>query len=507
MSKKKPTRKRCPNCSETKPLGDFGLNRSRPDGHAGVCKDCHADKQAARDRKRSRAADVEDEKIIREAKDRARRVASDHDALRPEDFEPTGDGEYDVSVGNQPGQGHVSASASRQKRQEFNEAMGNNANALKRAGASAHRRKGNVLDAMPPESGAYIGKLAEQERRFGNRRLARSISLAQAQEALALQHVKLVADQFFSGKVTATGYGKRKPSKPAKRTVVCLLSDLHLGSELSSLDEPMPFGAVQEARRLEYIMRQVIDYKPQYRENSRLRLLLNGDLIEGQLLHQLGAGSPLTEQKAIAWHLLSRFVAECSRAFPGVDIDCQPGNHGRDKVRHPGRATWRKWDGHEWELFYALSRMCSELKNVTWSIPFRAVSAINLHGSILGLTHGDTEIKIGHPDTKAKDNARELDRINSTRIFGTEFDAWAFGHYHTPRYHPGGIRTIYNGALVPPNGYARAAGFIGESCGQFLWEAVAGFPIGDVRFIEVGPSQDNDEKLGKIITPFRFPNE
>ncbi len=508
------TRKRCPKCcapGETLPVSAFNRSASRGDGLDGHCRDCVHDRQTKmydRDKANNRERHAaEDERVVREAADRARRMASDHDALKLEDFEAAGDNEYDVGVGNVPGQGHVSASASRQKRQEFNEAMGNNANALKGAGASAHRRKGDVLSAMPADSGTYIGKLAEQERRFGNRRLARSISLAQAQEALALQHMRLVAEQFFANKVTPTGYAKRVPTKAAKRTVVCLLSDLHLGSDLSSLDEPIPFGAVEEARRLEYIMRQVIDYKPQYRENSRLALLLNGDIIEGQLGHQLGAGSPLTEQKAIAWHLLSRFVGECARAFPGVDVYCQPGNHGRDKVRHPGRATWRKWDGHEWEIYYALQQMCSGLKNVTWSMPFRAVSAINLHGSILGLTHADTEVKIGHPDSAAKQNARELDRINSSRIFGTEFHAWAFGHYHTPRYHPGGIRTIYNGALVPPNGHARASGYIGEACGQFLWEATAGFPIGDVRFIEVGTSQDNDPLLGKILTPFRFPSE
>jgi hypothetical protein len=129
---------------------------------------------------------------------------------------------------------------------------------------------------------------------------------------------------------------------------------------------------------------------------------------------------------------------------------------------------------------------------------------VDLYGSKLGVTHGDTEIKLGNPDTKATQNAQSLDRINSTRAFGVEFDAWAFGHFHTPRYHPRNPRVVWNGALVPPNGYARSAGFVGEPCGQFLWEAVEGYPVGDVRFIEVGVAQDHDEKLGTIITPFRF---
>jgi hypothetical protein len=254
--------------------------------------------------------------------------------------------------------------------------MGDHADALTRAANSAHTRGGDVLSMMPGDVGAYIGALAEQELRFGNRRAARSVALAQAAEAMSLQAFQQIARQFFADKITATGFGTKKPSKPAKRTVCLLLSDLHLGSELSSLDEPMPFGAVQEARRLEYVMRQAIDYKPQYRANTELVLLLNGDLIEGQLGHQIGAGAPLTEQKAIFWVVLPpRARRVVARVPAACDMVCQPGNHGRDKVRHPGRATWRKWDGHEYECYWALAQMCSGLPNVTWDIPFRAVSA------------------------------------------------------------------------------------------------------------------------------------
>src|SRR5437870_1035987 len=72
--------------------------------------------------------------------------------------------------------------------------------------------------------------------------------------------------------------------------------------------------------------------------------------------------------------------------------------------------------------------------------------------------------------------------------------------------HPGNAdpRVVWNGALVPSNGHARSSGYIGELCGQALWEAVEGYPVGDLRFVEVGPAQDRDEQLGCLITPFRF---
>jgi hypothetical protein len=476
--------KPCNQCGEVKSPSEY---HRRGSGRRGTCKECY---NAA---KREREAKAVDERAVRELAEHKERWDSDFAALKAEDF--------DVTVGND---GRIDKDAAKEKRQEYSRSMGETAQALHRASIAAARGPGDVADHMDPDGAAYVANLAEQERRFGNRRIARSVSLALAAEALATRMFRDAARQYLSDKITPTGYAVRTPRKAAKRTVCLLLSDLHLGSDLSALDEPLPFRAIEESRRLEYVLRQALDYKPQYRENSELCILINGDMIEGQLGHQLRDGAPLTEQKVIFWRYFRALIGVAAQQYPHVRIVCQPGNHGRDKVRHPGRATSRKWDGHESEMYFALQMMSSELRNVTWQLDMTGVSIVDLHGAKLGLTHGDTEVKLGNPDTKATANAQALDRINSTRVFGVEFDAWAFGHFHCPRYQPRNPRVIWNGALVPPNGYARAAGFVGEPCGQFLWEAVEGFPVGDVRFIEVGRAQDNDDALGTIIEPFRF---
>jgi hypothetical protein len=120
------------------------------------------------------------------------------------------------------------------------------------------------------------------------------------------------------------------------------------------------------------------------------------------------------------------------------------------------------------------------------------------------MTHGDTEVKIGHPQKAAEKNSAVIDNINSTLRYGCTFDFAAFGHWHYPAYIPGGVRLIYNGALVPPDGFGRSIGANYAKCGQFLWEAVEGYPVGDVRFIQVDESTDADERLGGIVKPFRF---
>ncbi len=490
--------KRCPTCpvaTAVKPITEFAANRSRSDGHEAQCAECRRRVKRAKTAKTAQGADELDERVLAETAARAARLASDTEALRPEDF--------DVAVGND---GKRDPNASKEKRQEFSRAMGAHAQSLRRAAITTSEGTGELADAMPPEAGTYIAKLAEQERRFGNRRLARSVSLAAAGEALALASFKQAAAEFLSDKITPTGYAREHSDKPAKRSVCLLLSDLHLGAELSSLDNPMPFRAVEEARRLEYVVRQLLDYKPQYRDNSEAVLILNGDIIEGQLMHDFRDGAPLAEQKVIFWRYFRMIVGLVAQQYPSVRVVCQPGNHGRDLVRHPGRATSRKWDSHETELYWGLKEMCAGLLNVTWQIDFRAVSIVDLHGSKLGVTHGDTEVKLAHPDTAAAKNAATFDRINATRLYGAELDAWVIGHFHSARYVPRTPLVLYNGALVPPNGYARTAGYIGEDCGQWLWEAVEGYPIGDLRFVKVGREQDIDENLGTLIQPFRFPN-
>ena len=429
---------------------------------------------------------------MRAAEARQARIESDFAKLKPEDF--------DVSVAND---GKLDKRYTKEKRQEYSKAMGEYANSLRGAALNAPHG-GDMLEDMPPESAEYIVKLSEQERRFINRKEARAICLADAQEVLALRRFKQAAHDHLHDRITPTGYAVKPSRKKRNRTVCLLLSDLHLGADLCPLDEPVPYRSTQEARRLEYVLRETMDYKPQHRERTDLLLLLNGDIVEGQLMHDFRGGLALTEQKVIFWRYFRTIVGYFAQVFPRVHVACQPGNHGRDKVRHPGRATSRKWDGHEWEMYWALSEMAAGLRNVTWQIDFRAVSLVNLYGSTLGLTHGDTEIKLGDPDTKAKDNRHAFDQINATQVYGCKFDAWAIGHFHKPRYQPRDPRVIYNGALVPPNGHARTSGYIGEPCGQFLWEAVEGYPVGDVRFLEVGQRQDEDEKLGTLIEPFRF---
>lgn len=467
------------------PLSAFNKNASNVDGLSSQCRLCS----------------MENKRIARENR-AAQRIASDFEALKPEDF--------DVSVGNVPDRGggdaKERAQAAAEKRQEYNRKMGEVAQGLRNAALSA-KTADEVADNMPPELGSYIGNLAEQEARWGNRRLARSVSLQLAADALAIRRFKDAAKEWLSGKVVPAGYANNKKAREkgkVDRATVVQFTDLHLGANLSGLSDPTTFDRVEEARRLEFVVRQAIEYKSAYRDRTKLVVILNGDVIQGQLGHDWRDGAPLTEQYVIFWKLFSQVIGIFAREFKQVLVVCQPGNHGRDVVRHPGRALREKWDGHEWRLYFGLREMCSALPNVEWDLQYQAVSIINLFGRNLLCTHGDTEIKIGAPYKQHEANLAQLDKINSTNLYGCQIDGAAFGHFHTPMHVPGTPDVIYGGMLVPPDSYARSQGHIRNSCGLWIWEAVENYVIGDSRFVKLDETQDNDESLGVLIKPAEF---
>jgi hypothetical protein len=446
----------------------FRERGDRPGRTHAICRECEAAAERAR------------------REERVARLESDYASLKPEDFR--------VGVGNV---GDKDEHADEEKKQEYSARMGEMLDALVQSGGDPA--------LIPGHLGEYNARLGEQERRFMNRRLARTVSIHVAREELHVRMFKQACDEHLRGRVEPTGYARFKPDGfAAKRAALLLLSDIHLGAELLARDNPRPHGAIEEARAVEFVVRQLLDFKPQYREQTEAVVIFNGDLVEGKLQHSLFTGIPLVEQKLVFWRIFRVAIGLIAQQYKKVRVVFRPGNHGRDTVKHPGRATSDKWDGHEWEMGYALMCMCDGLKNVEWDLDLKPYAIVDLFGHKVLVSHGDTEPKTGDPDTKAKENAASLDRLNSTLEYGCAFDAAVFGHYHKGRYIPGRVKQLWNAALLPSNGHARTSGYVGEPLGQWLWEAVEGHPVGDVRFLEVTQSVLRDERLGRMIPPFRL---
>jgi UDP-2,3-diacylglucosamine pyrophosphatase LpxH len=348
----------------------------------------------------------------------------------------------------------------------------------------------------------YVSNLAEDERRYLNRRRARSVSIAHARDVLFLRSVEELAARAFRGRITPRGYSRQAPGVDGDRIANLDLSDLHIGASLSPDESPESYAWTEAARRLAFVVDQAAEYKTRYRDRQTLHVYLNGDLFEGFLEHDRADGFPLSEQFVATLRYLAQSIAYLSSAYRSVHVWVVPGNHGRNKLRHPGRATTQKWDSYETMLAVSLREACSRLANVTFHISKAPAVVVPLLDGAALLTHGDTELAIGDPDTRGRTYEIESNRINGNRVYGRHIDLFVVGHWHKGRI----LRLprtawIVNGPLVPSNGHARTHGYHG-ACGQWLWESVIGHPLGDARFIEVGTVQDQDATLDRIVTSF-----
>lgn len=305
---------------------------------------------------------------------------------------------------------------------------------------------------------------------------------------------------------------KIKPYKAPKkskisRAVNVLISDTHFGSDIKKQETgKLDFGKLEESRRFARIIREIIEYKPQYRAQTELNLNIMGDIIENKL-HDLGDDSaPVAEQAARAIHLLAQGIAHLSNHFPKVNVRFQTGNHGRNTGRHHGRAVSQKWDSIETIVYYALKTAFKGSKNVTFDIPLTPYSIYEVFGKKIFVTHGDSVLNVGYPGSAIKTGSLEnqVNKINASLPDDEEIAVFAVGHVHVGSVtHLGnGAVLITNGAMVPSNAFAVSIGIMETNCGQYMFESVPGYPMGDCRYIRVGVADDQNKELDQIIQPW-----
>jgi len=293
----------------------------------------------------------------------------------------------------------------------------------------------------------------------------------------------------------------KKVNVKTTREVTLFISDTHFGSDLNGAECPLPYGKTEEARRFSKVILETVNYKPQYRKETKLNLLLGGDIIQG-CLHDPRQGAPVREQVARAMWLIEKAVKIFSKEFPLVDVYCTTGNHGRDKSRHKDRGVDQKWDSNEMDIYYGVYRATIGLSNVRFHIPLTPYVDVPIHNSHLFLTHGDTVLNVGFPSSNIniKSLENQTNKINAAKPLGVSYDMFAVGHVHTASV----VRLphkviITNGALIPPDPYSQSIGSMDMANGQTLWESVPDHPFGDYRFIEVSEETDRDTTLDSII--------
>lgn len=297
---------------------------------------------------------------------------------------------------------------------------------------------------------------------------------------------------------------KTKTKKLEPRTLNAVLSDLHIGSDLEMSQHEVSFGTVEEARALAYYVKNICSYKLEYRDQTELVLNILGDVIENEL-HGAHSQDFLHIQTCRAIHLLSQAIARFSENFPRVLVNFSVGNHGRDKTIHQKRATDNKYNAIETTIYYAIKKACVNLPNVEFNQPLTPWVAYKAQGHLVYCTHGDTNLNPGNVGTKIdiKGLENQTNKINASLHDKKEYEVFVCGHVHqalaTPL--PNGAFLIVNGAMVPPNSFAKSLNIMESEQIQVIWESTPRYAVGDIRFVNVGESA-TDASLDKIIKPF-----
>lgn len=315
------------------------------------------------------------------------------------------------------------------------------------------------------------------------------------------------AEKVFKGRVRGSSYRPKKGKKQkTTRILNAVISDIHIGSDVRKAETGvLNYGKKEEARRLAAVVQQIAEYKREHRDSTELELVLLGDLIQGQL-HDARDGAPAAEQWCRCVHLLSQAIGYLATQFKVVRVRCNTGNHGRTKSRHMERATHQKWDSEEFKIFYALKVALAQMKNVQFYMPLTPYGIYENFGAKILYTHGDTVIKPGYPGNSinVKGLEMQINKINASLPDKDEIKVVIVGHVHIGSYTelPNGTAILTNGALVPVDEYSVSLGSLESSAGQFMFESVEGYPVGDIRYIRVNRSTDQDETLEKIIAPW-----
>lgn len=323
-------------------------------------------------------------------------------------------------------------------------------------------------------------------------------------------YVRQLSEDVFTGKV--------RPVKPksgkntTKRALNLVLSDLHFGADVRS-DETggISYGTVEESRRLASIVQETINYKPQYRNETELHVMLLGDIIQGSIGHDPRDGAPLAEQCCRAIHLLSQGIAQLCENFKQVTVHCSTGNHGRRADRHHGRAIHQKFDSHETVIYYGVKTALSKYKNLKVIIPKTPYGSYEVFGQKILYSHGDTILNPGNVFSSINTGKLEnmLNKINASLHDKEEYKVAVVGHVHiaSQTYLSNNSVMITNGALVPSDAFAISLNSLESHTGQMLFESVPGFAVGDTRFIRVTSETDADSKLDLIINPWKGLND
>lgn len=290
-----------------------------------------------------------------------------------------------------------------------------------------------------------------------------------------------------------------------ERTLTLLWSDLHFGVDVDPREVlNCEFNWEIASRRMAKLCQQAVLWKPEHRKETKLQIVLNGDILHG-IIHLSEANiSEITEQIWGATAILCKSIGYLAQHFGHIDVLCLPGNHDRVVYRSNERALAQRWNSHAHSVFLGLKCWFREAKNVNFDIPMAGIGTYNTPGKHLILaSHGDTEPSTSNvgKSFNVKSTTESIRKLNNGEVLPTKPSVVLFGHWHQPSLFmlPDGTSCIVNGSLIGSESYAQnGIGYFNSMPAQVMFESVSDYPVGDFRIVQLRDA-DKNKDFDKII--------
>lgn len=309
----------------------------------------------------------------------------------------------------------------------------------------------------------------------------------------------------FHKPVKARAKSKNKKS----RVLVAHISDTHFGAEIKKDEVQVnEFNWTIAARRMALFADQITNYKPEHRKDTKLRLVINGDIIAGVIHNQEWFVDLMSYQFAGTVSILGQFISYLAQEFGEVEVTCTTGNH--ERFMHKAskqRSSTHKFDSFGTQIYVALKAKMEQYPNVSIEIPKTPYAIIKEFDHTIFATHGDTVINVGMPGNSLnmKSIVNQINNLNTSELIHQKFDVIMVGHVHTPTVQllDNGCVAVINGCLSGLDPYAQSIGIFNSNPTQQIFEMTEDHAVGDIRLIQVKEA-DSKKELDKIIKPYDY---
>lgn len=302
---------------------------------------------------------------------------------------------------------------------------------------------------------------------------------------------------------------------PSKRELVIMLNDMHYGlfvdkEEVNGLNS---YGWKEASRRTAAMIEQALTFKLHNKNNiSKIHLVINGDTIAGSI-HGLTTKTIdlLTHQINGATHILSHVINALATNYPQVVVHGIVGNHEEISHKREGgaRAVTEIFDNYSSQIYYSLSWIFKNYKNVSFNMSKGLFVSFDLPGGRVMVTHGHVLFskELGNPgrNLNVKGLSDAIHRMNLGEIKKGRkpFKLVLLGHVHSACAFTSndGCEVYIAPSLSGLDGYAASLGINHSFAAQVIFESVPDYIMGDSRLVQVSKA-DNRKELDKLIPVF-----